>query len=340
MIKIDRKTNFIEKANQKYNYYYKYAKFIYVNAKTKGIIICPKHGDFEQTPDKHLNATYPCPDCLAEHRSEVMQNRRNKGDLKNIARPFSYFVKKAERKFGKNKFDYDEESYNGMMEDMKITCKTHGVFTKTPHNFLISSHGCSECASDSRVNLKTKDYEDFIKEAKKVHGDKYNYPIENKEIYENRKSVISIICEKHGEFKKIAQKHLSGQGCFMCNVEKLIDDGILVGGYNEELFKNNEALRNEKGILYYLSINNGECYKIGITKNSGLDRANALKWKSNGDIQDVQVLNEYEDTLENVYNYEQRILKEFADIRTYRHYSTELFKEDIRDKELFKSIFN
>ena len=74
MIKIDRKTNFIEKANKQHGCYYKYDKFIYVNAKTKGIIICPKHGEFEQSPDKHLNTIYPCPNCLAEHRSRVTNN--------------------------------------------------------------------------------------------------------------------------------------------------------------------------------------------------------------------------------------------------------------------------
>jgi hypothetical protein len=47
---------------------------------------------------------------------------------------------------------------------------------------------------------------------------------------------IKIICREHGEFIKSAQKHLSGQGCFKCKVKQMVEDGILVGGYSEELF--------------------------------------------------------------------------------------------------------
>ena len=33
---------------------YDYSKSEYINAKTKIIIICPKHGEFEQKPNNHL----------------------------------------------------------------------------------------------------------------------------------------------------------------------------------------------------------------------------------------------------------------------------------------------
>jgi len=44
------------------NINYDYTKFIYVNARTKGVIICPQHGEFLKTPDKHLNGQ-GCPKC-------------------------------------------------------------------------------------------------------------------------------------------------------------------------------------------------------------------------------------------------------------------------------------
>lgn len=44
--------------NNKYNY----SKFNYKNSKTKGIIICPIHGEFEQDPPNHL-AGKGCPEC-------------------------------------------------------------------------------------------------------------------------------------------------------------------------------------------------------------------------------------------------------------------------------------
>lgn len=57
---------FIEDSNKIHKNFYTYEKFNYVNAKTKGIITCPIHGDFEQTPDSHLNAKSGCSDCAKE----------------------------------------------------------------------------------------------------------------------------------------------------------------------------------------------------------------------------------------------------------------------------------
>ena len=42
---------------------YDYSKFVYINARTKGTIICPLHGEFEKTPDKHTNCAQGCPVC-------------------------------------------------------------------------------------------------------------------------------------------------------------------------------------------------------------------------------------------------------------------------------------
>ena len=46
---------FIEKAKKIHGDKYDYSKSIYQSAKKKIIITCPIHGDFTQTPNKHLN---------------------------------------------------------------------------------------------------------------------------------------------------------------------------------------------------------------------------------------------------------------------------------------------
>ena len=46
--------DFINKANLIHNNKYDYSKVEYVNSKTKVCIICPKHGEFWQTPRSHL----------------------------------------------------------------------------------------------------------------------------------------------------------------------------------------------------------------------------------------------------------------------------------------------
>jgi very-short-patch-repair endonuclease len=42
---------------------YDYSKFEYVNARTKGMIICPIHGEFLMTPNMHLTKREGCPYC-------------------------------------------------------------------------------------------------------------------------------------------------------------------------------------------------------------------------------------------------------------------------------------
>lgn len=55
-------SSFIEKAKFLHNNKYDYSKVNYVNAHTKIIITCPIHGDFLQTPNKHLK-NHNCPKC-------------------------------------------------------------------------------------------------------------------------------------------------------------------------------------------------------------------------------------------------------------------------------------
>lgn len=67
--------------------------------------------------------------------------------------------------------------------------------------------------------MKTKTTEDFIKGAKKVHGDKYDYSLVE---YKNCKNKIKIICPIHGEFEQRASSHLNGCGCKKCSDESLV----------------------------------------------------------------------------------------------------------------------
>ena len=53
---------FIEKANRIHNYTYDYSKIIYRGVDKQIEIICPKHGEFWQTPHSHLNG-HGCQKC-------------------------------------------------------------------------------------------------------------------------------------------------------------------------------------------------------------------------------------------------------------------------------------
>ena len=56
------KKDFVARSNMINNNFYTYKKFIYISYHVKGIITCPIHGDFLQSPAKHLNFR-GCPKC-------------------------------------------------------------------------------------------------------------------------------------------------------------------------------------------------------------------------------------------------------------------------------------
>ena len=59
--------------------------------------------------------------------------------------------------------------------------------------------------------------QEFIEEAKKMHGDRYDY---SKVKYVNTRRKVCIICPEHGEFRQTSSEHLRGQGCPKCAQEK------------------------------------------------------------------------------------------------------------------------
>lgn len=59
--------------------------------------------------------------------------------------------------------------------------------------------------------------EDFIRRAKEVHGDTYNY---DKTEYTRNKEKVTITCPIHGDFTQFPSDHLYGRGCPKCGEEK------------------------------------------------------------------------------------------------------------------------
>ena len=62
---------FINEANLKHNNFYDYSKVDYKNSKEKVIIICPKHGEFEQVANSHLNGS-GCKKCGNLNQSKLL----------------------------------------------------------------------------------------------------------------------------------------------------------------------------------------------------------------------------------------------------------------------------
>ena len=91
-----------------------------------------------------------------------------------------------------------------------------------------------------------KTTEQFIKDAIKIHNNKYDY---SKIIYKNCFKKICIICPIHGEFLQRPINHLQSKGCFNCrkyksNTEEFIEKSKLIHGNKYDYSKVNYIKSN------------------------------------------------------------------------------------------------
>jgi len=189
---------FEEKANKKHEnkYNYSLAKEDYIDSLIKVRIICPEHNNFifKQRPANHVFGQ-KCPKCSKVYKKNTKE-----------------FIDEA-RKIHGDKFDYSLVNYKGAHKKIKIFCIKHNyIFKQTPANHTNGENSCPKCAN----NIK-KTNNEFINEAREIHGNKYDYFYIN---YENNRTKIKIICPKHNEFYQSPSKHLIGQGCPFCRESK------------------------------------------------------------------------------------------------------------------------
>lgn len=131
---------------------------------------------------------------------------------------FKTFVKEARKVHG-NKYNYVEKTFIDYNHYTDIICPKHGVFKMRPHNHVSSQHqGCPMCYNERRGETLFYTTDEFIKKAKEIHGDKYNY---SKVKYERSNKKVCIICSEHGEFWQAPNDHLRGHGCPKCNLHKM-----------------------------------------------------------------------------------------------------------------------
>ena len=202
------KTEFIEKSRKVHGDRYDYSKVEYVNNRTKVCIICPIHGEFWQTPDKHLRGQN-CPFC-------------SKTRPKEWSEVYNSFIE-----IHGDEFDYSKVNFKNMNTKVCIIHKKCGnEFWQTPKNHL-KGQGCPYCKSKKIGNKLRKTLEDFIENCKSIHNNEYDY---SKVEYVSAKDKICIICHKkdkdgneHGEFWQEASSHLGGCGCPKCGIDNMLN---------------------------------------------------------------------------------------------------------------------
>jgi hypothetical protein len=247
------KEEFIEDSYLIHGDKYDYSKVYFVNKITKVIILCKTHGEFQQTPSNHLQGK-GCTKCGIEKVAEA-RKLTEEG-----------FIKKSREKHG-DRYNYVSINFIDASKKVSIECSIHGVFEQNPITHM-SGSGCIHCARDLTANKLRKTLDTFVREAKELHKDKFDYSKVN---YINDGTKIIIGCPTHGDIEIVPYRHLKKYGCHKCgNKEKK-------GG-----FSRGEYVKKANGRIctfYTIRCFNKEesFYKIGITMEGLTKRYNTTE---------------------------------------------------------------
>lgn len=220
----DTATIFINKAKAIHLDKYDYSLVNYTKSDNKVIIICPEHGEFTKTPNKHITGQ-GCPKCNNAHR-------RTQED----------FIQDCINVHG-NKYDYSKAVYKTGDDSVTIICPEHGGFQQTPYTHIKRQSGCPSCSIYGfKYNSSAILY--YLKISTKK-GFAYKIGITNKTVEErfliSELNNIEVICQKEFatgyEAFKIEQEILKNNKEFAYKGQK-----ILISNGNTELF--NEDILN------------------------------------------------------------------------------------------------
>jgi very-short-patch-repair endonuclease len=118
---------------------YDYSKFIYKDSKTKSIIICPIHGEFNQSYIHHYKLKQKCPKCV----------KIKNGDKLRLS--IITFIKRSKKVHG-DLYNYEKTDYFRYNKKLNIICKKHGAFSQTPNSHL-RGEGCPNCKKSKGENI-------------------------------------------------------------------------------------------------------------------------------------------------------------------------------------------
>ncbi len=176
---------------------------------------------FERSVWTHLSKDkYNCPGCVGNKKLTFNQFLRK------------FIQNKLNKKFW-ILFDKNwwKENYKNTFTKINLKCKIcKKELNIDVNNLFYQNVGCNNCAQLQR-SLKNQKItrENFLKKAKEIHGDKYDYSLITEEWWlENFKGPkrttyvkIPLICKKHGKFFTTISKHISQQsGCPKCYASK------------------------------------------------------------------------------------------------------------------------
>jgi very-short-patch-repair endonuclease len=144
--KISNIDEFKQKYTQRFGHKLTFDKSVYIANDKPMLVTCPIHGDFYQTPNKLLNG-FGCHECAKKKIHDDYTLTQDE------------FINRMTLLFG-DTYDLSLAEYKSIKEPVKIICKEHGVFEKTP-DALFHGYGCPLCLNS--VSTQQKEIFDFVK---------------------------------------------------------------------------------------------------------------------------------------------------------------------------------
>jgi hypothetical protein len=177
-------------------------KYDYSQAQYRGYgcqiaIVCPNHGVFHQRENNHRNGN-GCPKCGVQSRREI----RSHG--------FDSFVAAANA-LHNYRYDYPDQTILNSRTKARILCPVHGAFEQMVYKHL-AGNGCAKCGYEANGAKSQIGVSEFLRRAKEVHGDTYEYVSNYYGMHKN----VRIRCPLHGEFSQTPSNHIGGAGCPSC----------------------------------------------------------------------------------------------------------------------------
>lgn len=131
---------------------------------------------------------------------------------------FAAYLAEMEKKGAPQRALWDYENNKPLTPEMVMPFSEKEVAWICPNNkshrwrntvkSVSLGYGCPKCSKRPQYDTKG-----WIQAARDIHGDKYDYC---EVVYVNSKTLVNIICPKHGTFQQIPSEHLSGKGCKYC----------------------------------------------------------------------------------------------------------------------------
>ena len=147
---------------------------------------------------------------------------------------FEEFVERSNKTHENNDLIYDESTFNGSHQKIRIICPKHGEFWQIAKDHM-NGQGCPICGREKSGLQRRSNTEKFISSFKELYGDKLDL---SKFVYTKSNIKSTVICPIHGEFEATPNNLLKGRGCPTCgNINKKVKQTISEQVFNERMKK-------------------------------------------------------------------------------------------------------